>query len=108
MVLLDDLAGGGQAAGGETRFRHALVEAGDDLADATGGIATESTNAGLADARRSRAIAIAIEDAGQQELLNWCPLLGAMQELGARLDWSDFVETHVFNSNKVFAAYHPA
>lgn len=48
------------------------------------------------------------EDAGQQELLNWCPLLGAMQELGARLDWSDFVETHVFNSNKVFAAYHPA
>ena len=48
------------------------------------------------------------EDAGQQELLNWCPLLGAMQELGARLDWSVFVETHVFNSNKVFAAYHPA
>ena len=48
------------------------------------------------------------EDAGQHEVLNWCPLLGAMQELGATLDWSAFVETHIFNSNKVFAAYHPA
>jgi hypothetical protein len=48
-----------------------------------------------------------IEDAGQQEVLNWYPLLGAMQELGAKLDWSTFVDTQVFNSNKVFAAYHP-
>lgn len=45
------------------------------------------------------------ESAGQHEVLNWCPLLGAMQELGARLEWSEFVETHIFNSNKVFAAY---
>ena len=45
------------------------------------------------------------EAAGQQELLNWCPLLGAMEALGAKLDWSSFVETHVFNSNKVFAVY---
>lgn len=45
------------------------------------------------------------EAAGQQELLNWCPLLGAMEELGARLSYSSFVETHVFNSNKVFAVY---
>jgi hypothetical protein len=45
------------------------------------------------------------EAAGQQELLNWCPLLGAMEELGARLDWSTFTETHIFNSNKVFAVY---
>ncbi|MFN0163742.1 MAG: hypothetical protein ACKVQQ_21120 [Burkholderiales bacterium] len=45
------------------------------------------------------------EDAGQQEILNWCPLVGAMRELGARLEWTSFVETHVFNSNKVFAAY---
>lgn len=50
----------------------------------------------------------AFEDAGQQEMLNWCSLLGAMQELGASLDWSEFVETHVFNSNKVFAAYRAA
>ncbi|MDB5897263.1 MAG: extradiol ring-cleavage dioxygenase [Ramlibacter sp.] len=45
------------------------------------------------------------EDAGQQELLNWCPLLGAMEELGARLEWSTFTGTDVFNSNKVFAVY---
>ena len=45
------------------------------------------------------------EAAGQQELLNWCPLLGAMQALGAGLAWSRFVDTHVFNSNKVFAVY---
>lgn len=45
------------------------------------------------------------EAAGQQEILNWCPLMGAMQELGLPLVWSEFVETHVFNSNKVFAVY---
>jgi hypothetical protein len=49
-----------------------------------------------------------VEDAGQQEVLNWFALAGAMQELGARLEWSEFVETHVFNSNKVFAVYAPA
>jgi len=48
------------------------------------------------------------EAAGQQELLNWCPMLGAMEELGAKLDWSDFIETNVFNSNKVFAVFHQA
>ena len=50
----------------------------------------------------------AIEDAGQQELLNWFALAGAMEELGARLEWSEFAETHVFNSNKVFAVYGSA
>ena len=34
--------------------------------------------------------------------------LGAMRELGARLDWSHLIESDVFNSNKVFAAYLPA
>jgi hypothetical protein len=53
---------------------------------------------------RSRTTA-QFEYAGQQEMLNWCPLLGAMQELGMALAWSSFVETHVFNSNKVFAVY---
>ncbi len=48
------------------------------------------------------------EAAGQQELLNWCPMLGAMEELGAKLDWSNFIETNVFNSNKVFAVYQTA
>jgi hypothetical protein len=50
----------------------------------------------------------AIEDAGQQEVLNWFALAGAMEALGARLEWSEFVETHVFNSNKVFAVYASA
>ena len=45
------------------------------------------------------------EEAGQQEILNWCPLLGAMQALNRRVVWSDFVQTDVFNSNKVFALY---
>lgn len=50
----------------------------------------------------------AFERAGQQELLNWSPLVGAMQEIGAPLIWSEFVETQVFNSNKVFAIFDPA
>lgn len=49
----------------------------------------------------------AVEHAGQQELLNWCILLGAARELGAELAWSTMVETLVFNSNKVFATWHP-
>lgn len=49
-----------------------------------------------------------IEDAGQQELLNWFPLLGAMHALDRpRPTWAEFTETDVFNSNKVFAAYAP-
>jgi len=47
----------------------------------------------------------AVEDAGQQEVLNWFALAGAMQALGAPLEWSVFVETQVFNSNKVFAVF---
>jgi hypothetical protein len=50
----------------------------------------------------------AVEDAGQQEVLNWFTLAGAMEALGARLEWSEFVETHIFNSNKVFAVYASA
>jgi len=46
-----------------------------------------------------------VEDAGQQEVLNWWALMGAMEALDAKLEWSEFVETHIFNSNKVFAVY---
>ncbi len=47
-----------------------------------------------------------IEDAGRQELLNWFPLLGAMHAFGRPIpNWSEFVETDVFNSNKVFATF---
>jgi hypothetical protein len=46
-----------------------------------------------------------IIEAGQHEMLNWFCLLGAMTEAGMRLDWSTFVTTDVFNSNKCFAVY---
>jgi hypothetical protein len=47
-----------------------------------------------------------IEDAGQQELLNWFLLAGAADELGLGPPVeSTFVETHCFNSNKVFARW---
>jgi Catalytic LigB subunit of aromatic ring-opening dioxygenase len=49
-----------------------------------------------------------INEAGQQEMLNWFALLGAMNALGQRCEWSDFVETYVFNSSKVAAIFPPA
>jgi hypothetical protein len=50
----------------------------------------------------------AVEHAGQQEVLNWFCLMGAARELGATPPaWSTFVETWVFNSNKVFAIWEP-
>lgn len=42
---------------------------------------------------------------GQHEILNWHCLLGAMRELGMQLEWSELVETEIFNSNKAFAVY---
>lgn len=42
---------------------------------------------------------------GQQEILNWYAMLGAVDELGLKLDWSTMVTTDVFNSNKPFAIY---
>lgn len=47
----------------------------------------------------------AIEQAGQQEVLNWFCLIGAMAELKRMPLWTDFVESYVFNSNKVFAVF---
>ncbi|MFL5282841.1 MAG: hypothetical protein ACJ8AW_18085 [Rhodopila sp.] len=49
-----------------------------------------------------------IEMNGQQELLNWVCLAGAMNRLGQRVAWSDFVETYIFNSSKCFAVFPPA
>ena len=46
-----------------------------------------------------------IEHAGQQELLNWFTLMGAVRELAAAPSSADFVETWCFNSNKVFALW---
>lgn len=67
----------------------------------------EALRAGDHDAWRATSLD-ALEGAGQQEMLNWFALVGAMEALGAKLDWSEWVGTHVFNSDKVFAIYEPA
>jgi hypothetical protein len=46
-----------------------------------------------------------IVDAGQHEMLNWFCLLGAADEVSLQLEWSSFVPTDVFNSNKCFAIF---
>jgi Catalytic LigB subunit of aromatic ring-opening dioxygenase len=46
-----------------------------------------------------------IEAAGQQELLNWFVLAGAMELGQVPLLWSTFIETGIFNTNKVFACF---
>jgi Catalytic LigB subunit of aromatic ring-opening dioxygenase len=46
-----------------------------------------------------------IEDSGQQEMLNWFCLVGAMAELGRRVDQAIFVESSIMNSNKVIASF---
>lgn len=49
-----------------------------------------------------------VEAAGDQEMLNWFALAGAMDALGQPVTWSEFVETYVFNSSKVAAVFEPA
>ena len=49
----------------------------------------------------------AIEESGQQEMLNWFCLVGAMEELGRKPDECHFVETWALNSNKCFALFKP-
>lgn len=49
-----------------------------------------------------------IVDAGQHEMLNWYCLLGAADELGLSLTWSEFVPSDAFNSNKAFAVFGDA
>lgn len=46
-----------------------------------------------------------LEEAGQHEMLNWFCLLGAMEELGRKPLWTEFLESYIFNSSKVFAVY---
>lgn len=48
-----------------------------------------------------------MEDAGQQEMLNWICLAGAMEELGHRPDIVDYIETYIFNSSKCMALMKP-
>jgi hypothetical protein len=46
-----------------------------------------------------------IEDAGQQECLNWFCLLGAMEQLGRKPLYTDFLQSLTGNSSKIFAIY---
>ena len=46
-----------------------------------------------------------IEDAGQQELLNWACLVGAVDALGYRAEIVDWYETYIFNSTKCLAVF---
>lgn len=47
-----------------------------------------------------------VVDRGQQEVLNWWALMGAMEALGHKSpDYHGYVESYVMNSNKAFAIY---
>ena len=48
-----------------------------------------------------------IEDAGEQEVLNWVPLAGAMYELGQQPTYCEFIESYLMNSNKCVALFPP-
>ena len=52
--------------------------------------------------------ASAIEDSGQQEVLNWACLAGALSELKRIPAHTDFVDTWIFNSSKCFLIAPPA
>ena len=53
----------------------------------------------------SRISTAQVEDAGQQEMLNWMCLAGAMDTLEYKPEILDYVETYVFNSNKCLAIF---
>jgi len=55
---------------------------------------------------RERPLA-AMEASGQQEVLNWMCLMGAMNALGRRPTETSYVESYIFNSNKCFAVFEP-
>jgi hypothetical protein len=62
--------------------------------------------AGAFDLWRAKTLAD-IEASGQQEMLNWFCLAGAMNELGRLPDYAVMIESTVVNSNKVIAMYPP-
>jgi hypothetical protein len=47
-----------------------------------------------------------MEESGQQEVLTWMCLVGAMAELGRKPDESGFLPTYI-GSNKSFAIFRP-
>ena len=51
--------------------------------------------------------AAAVEDSGQQEILNWSCLAGAMSALGRTPHETGFLDTWIFNSSKAFLIAPP-
>lgn len=49
-----------------------------------------------------------LEDAGQHELLNWCPMVGAMEELGQKPSYCELMVSFVMNSNKCVTVIPPS
>jgi hypothetical protein len=49
----------------------------------------------------------AVEDSGQQEILNWMCLVGALNALDRKPQETGFVDTWIFNSSKVFLIAPP-
>jgi len=66
----------------------------------------EALRAGDYDTWRQTSLA-ALEESGQQEVLNWMCLAGAMAELGRRPAETELVQTYIFNSSKCFAFFKP-
>ena len=48
-----------------------------------------------------------VEDSGQQEILNWSCLTGALSELGRKPSVTGFLDTWIFNSSKAFLIAPP-
>jgi hypothetical protein len=49
-----------------------------------------------------------VEAAGENELLNWIPLAGAMYELGQKPTMCEFMESYLMNSCKCVAVFPPS
>lgn len=56
------------------------------------------------DTWRNKPIQTLVDD-GQEELLTWYPTVGALSVIEPPKRYTQFVGAHLFNSNKVFAAY---
>ncbi|MFQ6029166.1 MAG: extradiol ring-cleavage dioxygenase [Dehalococcoidia bacterium] len=48
-----------------------------------------------------------MEESGQQEMLNWMCVAGAMQELDQKPEIVDYIESYIFNSDKCVALFKP-
>ncbi|MDX1484907.1 MAG: extradiol ring-cleavage dioxygenase [Alphaproteobacteria bacterium] len=49
-----------------------------------------------------------LEEAGQHELVNWCPMVGAMEEAQQKPAYCEFLQSFLMNSNKCVAVIPPA